>query len=101
MPGDLTGETHDDDVQALKTKVEDGFQKRLRRLGKPVRGRSGALHNESFVRMLVESAADATADDEMAIRLLQESLQEKNMEPRSRELLRLDLMTVRGMSNAP
>lgn len=99
MPDDAASQG--DDVQSLKAVVEEGFQKRLRRLGKPFRGTSQTLHDESVLQMLVESAADATEDDELAIRVLQELMHDKGLEPRSQEVLQSELLAVRGISNAP
>ena len=68
-----------DDVGSLAALIDVGFQKRLRRLGTPSRGGSGALHDESVIRLLVEAAADATEDDELAIRALQEAMRKKGL----------------------
>ena len=101
MPDDVPNQAKDDQTQSLKATVEDGFQKRLRRLGKLFRGTSQTLHNESVLQLLVESAADATQDDELAIQVLQELMQEKGLEPRSPDVLQAGLLAVRGISNAP
>ena len=101
MPKDAANQAHDDDIQSLKATVEDGFQKRLRRLGKPFQGTSRTLHDESVLQLLVESAADATADDELAIRAVQGLMREKGLEPRPHDVLQSELLGVRGISNAP
>jgi hypothetical protein len=101
MPNDVPRQGQDDEMQSLKASVEDGFQKRLRRLWKPFRGTSQTLHDESVLQMLVESAADATEDDELAIQALQELMHDKGLEPRPHDVLQSELLAVRGISNAP
>jgi hypothetical protein len=101
MANDMPSQGPGDQMRSLKATVEDGFQKRLRRLGKPRRGTSQILHNESVIQILVESAADATEDDELAIRVVQELMAEKGLEPRPHDVLQSELLAVRGISNAP
>jgi hypothetical protein len=91
---------HCQGVQALKAAIEAGLRERLAGLGEPGRVIPRGMPDEYVVRLLIEVAADASTDDEQAIRALQEIMRERGMGARSHKTLTLDLYAVRGISDS-
>jgi hypothetical protein len=89
-----------DTVEAVKAAIEAGVRERLEGLAEPGRVIPRALPDEHLIRLMIELAAEATADDELAISALQEAMRERGMAVRSAKMLKLDFYAVRGISDA-